>query len=99
MMCALAEGATKVLVIRLEKGGVINLERQVSTSNGYGIWEYHRSQSSTMFRPDFTVYRHVALKPADPQPGQQVTVAICLPGTPENEWKPFRIGVASFDGV
>jgi len=52
-----------------------------------------------MFRPDFTVYRHVALKPADPQAGQQVTVAICLLGTPENEWKPFRTGVASFDGL
>jgi len=88
-----------MLVIRLETGRVINLERQVSTSNGYGIWEYHRSQSSTMYRPDFTVYRHVAMKPADPQAGQQVIVAICLPGTPENEWKPFRTGVASFDGV
>ncbi|QNR00452.1 hypothetical protein BGI51_22240 [Pseudomonas oryzihabitans] len=88
-----------MLVIRLEKGGVINLERQVTTSNGYGIWEYHRSQSSTMYRPDFTVYRHVAIKPADPQAGQQVSVAICLPGTPENEWKAFRVGFASFDGV
>ncbi|WP_236712100.1 hypothetical protein [Pseudomonas sp. EpS/L25] len=78
---------------------MINLERQVSTANGYGIWEYHRSQSSTMYRPDFTVYRHVAMKPADPQAGQQVTVAICLPGTPENEWKPFRNGVATYDGV
>ncbi len=38
-MLALAERATKMLVIRLEKGGVINLERQVSTSNGYGIWD------------------------------------------------------------
>ncbi len=99
MMRALAERATKVLVIRLEKGGVINLERQVSTSNGYGIWEYHRSQSSTMYRPDFTVYRHVAIKPADPQAGQQVSVAICLPSTPENEWKPFRARIASFDGI
>lgn len=88
-----------MLVIRLETGRVINLERQVSTSNGYGIWEYHRSQSSTMYRPDFTVYRHVALKPSNPEAGQHVTVAICLPGTPENEWKPFRSGVACFDGV
>lgn len=98
-MLALAERATGVLVIRLEKGGVINLERQLTTSNGYGIWEYHRSQSSTMYRPDFTVYRHVAIKPADPQAGQQVSVAICLLGTPESEWKPFRTGVAGFDGV
>jgi len=52
-----------------------------------------------MWVPDHTPYRHVALKPADPQAGQQVTVAICLLGTPENEWKPFRTGVASFDGV
>ncbi|APQ11027.1 hypothetical protein BJP27_05765 [Pseudomonas oryzihabitans] len=88
-----------MLVIRLETGRVINLERQVTTSNGYGIWEYHRSQSSTMYRPDFTVYRHVAMKPANPEAGQEVTIAICLPGTPEHEWKPFRTGVASFDGV
>lgn len=88
-----------MLVIRLDKGGVINLERRVTTSNGYGICEYHRSQSSTMYRPDFTVYRHVALKPANPEAGQEVTVAICLPGTPEDQWKPFRTGVASFDGV
>ncbi|KTS76428.1 hypothetical protein NS274_15585 [Pseudomonas oryzihabitans] len=88
-----------MLVIRLETGRVINLERQVTTSNGYGIWEYHRSQSSTMYRPDFTVYRHVAMKPANPEAGQEVTVAICLPGTPEDQWKPFRTGVASFDGV
>lgn len=99
MMLALVERATRVLVIRLEKGGVINLERQVSTSNGYGIWEYHRSQSSSMWVPDHTPYRHVAMKPAEPQAGQQVSVAICLPGTPENEWKPFRVGIASFDGV
>ncbi|MDR6680187.1 hypothetical protein J2W58_004419 [Pseudomonas psychrotolerans] len=88
-----------MLVIRLETGRVINLERQVTTSNGYGIWEYHRSQSSTMYRLDFTLYRHVAMKPASPEAGQQVAVAICLPGTPESEWKPFRSGVASFDGI
>jgi hypothetical protein len=97
MMRALAERATKVLVIRLEKGGVINLERQVSTSNGYGIWEYHRSQSSTMWVPDHTPYRHVAMKPAEPRVGQQVILARCLPGTSEEAWKPFQAGVVISD--
>lgn len=87
-----------MLVIRLEKGGAINLERQVSSANGYGIWEHHRSQRSSMHKPYFTIYHHVAIKPAAPTAGQTVLVAICLPGTPESEWKPCLTGVASFEG-
>ncbi|MCD4867028.1 MULTISPECIES: hypothetical protein [Pseudomonas] len=88
-----------MLVIHLESGRVINLERSVSTVNGYGIWEYHRSQSSSMWVPDYTPYRHLAVKPPDPAIGQKVTVAICKLGAPEEEWKPFRSGTAGYDGI
>lgn len=40
-----------MLVIHRDKGHAFNLERQVGTVNGYAIWEYHRSQSSTMWVP------------------------------------------------
>lgn len=87
-----------MLVIHRDKGHAFNLERQVGTVNGYAIWEYHRSQSSTMWVPDHTPYRHMAVKPGEPTQGQRVTVAICKLGAPESEWKGFMSGWAGYDG-
>lgn len=45
-----------------------------------------------MWVPDYTLYRHLSVKPPAPAIGQKVIVA--KPGGPEEEWKPCRSGIA-----
>ncbi len=85
-----------MLVLHLECGRVINLERSVSTVNGYGIWEYHRSQSSACgcpTTPPTAPLRQTA------GPGHWPEVIVAKPGGPEEEWKPCRSGIADFDEI
>lgn len=85
-----------MLLIRMKAGWSYALGRQVSSSGKHGIWDFHPSASTHMVLPEYTPYRHAAILPAEPKEGDVVTVAICRPGMPEEEWFQKGEGVASY---
>lgn len=86
-----------MLVIRLERGVTFTLDRSIGNAGKYGIWEFHRGESSFMSPPDYTPWRHAAILPADPSNGQSVRLAVCMPGMPEAEWKHMGEGTANYE--
>ena len=86
-----------MLIVRLESGVTLNLERSVGSAGKHGIWEFHRAANSYMRPPNYTPFRHAAILPSDPNPNQTVSVAICAPGMPEADWIPVGEGIATHE--
>ena len=85
-----------MLMIRLPSGWALKLDRKLSEAGGYGIWDFHRSESSWTRNHGHTVYRYARIKPADPAEGKPVEVTLLTsPQCPEEQWIPKGEGVAS----
>ncbi len=87
-----------MLVIRLNQGWTLKLDRKVNDSAGYGVWEFHRSESSYTVPAGigYQTYRYARIRPADPAEGASVEVIICGLGGTEDEWRRVGMGVASY---
>lgn len=86
----------KLLVIRLEQGWSLKLDRKFTESGGYGMWEFHRSQSSYV-TGNYVAHRCARVKPSEPAEGKRVEVIICNAGDPEELWLRLGEGVARFE--
>lgn len=87
-----------MLVIRLNQGWTLKLDRKVNDSSGYGVWEFHRSESSHTIAHgmSYQTYRNARIKPAEPAEGASVEVIICGLGGSEDEWLRVGSGGASY---
>lgn len=87
-----------MLVIRLNQGWTLKLDRKVNDGSGYGVWEFHRSESSYTFPQGLTyqTLRHARIKPPEPVEGAAVEVIVCGLGSAEEEWQRVGGGVASY---
>lgn len=72
------------------------LDRKLSEKDGFGLWEFHRSQSSYTV-PVCVTYRHAQLSPPEPGEGKTVKVFICSPGMSQNEWMEAGEGIAAYE--
>ncbi|MCG7374072.1 hypothetical protein MHL40_15545 [Pseudomonas luteola] len=86
-----------MLIVRLQSGVTYTLEKSVGNAGKHGIWEFHRSANSYMRPPDYTPFRHAAILPAEPADGQSVSLSICKPGMPEEQWIEAGEGTATYD--
>lgn len=87
-----------MLVIRLKKGWTLKLERKISEVGGWGLWEFHRSESTYHIDSGRTAYRLARIKPSDPKDGQAVEVVLMQsPSAPEEEWRPQGAGAAQHE--
>ncbi len=85
-----------MLKIRANGAARLQLERLVTKSGQYGIWEFHVAANSEMFA-GFQAGRHAALLPAEPKEGQEVELfAMLSPNAPQDQWKPIGKGVAHY---
>lgn len=85
-----------MLKIRANGAARLQLERLVTKSGQYGIWEFHVAANSEMF-PGFQAGRHAALLPAEPKEGHEVELfAMLSPNDPQDQWKPIGKGVAHY---
>ncbi|MBD9629734.1 hypothetical protein [Pseudomonas sp. PDM19] len=85
-----------MLRIRSNGGTRLHLERMVTKSGQYGIWEFHVSANSEMFA-GFQAGRHAAIVPAEPKEGQEVEAfAMLSPNSPQDQWKAVGKGVAHY---
>lgn len=85
-----------MLRIRSNGGTRLSLERLVTKTGQYGVWEFHVAANSEMF-PGLQAWRHAALLPAEPKEGQEVELfAMLSPNSPQEEWKPIGKGVAHY---
>ncbi|MCY1376066.1 hypothetical protein D9M69_635290 [compost metagenome] len=85
-----------MLVIRTKAKWTLKLDRQVGSAGKAGLWEFHRSQSSYVVSSD-KIYRHAAIKPAEPKEGQTVEIFICDQRQPEDQWRPAGEGIARYE--
>lgn len=87
-----------MLVIRLGKGWTLKLERKLSEAGGWGLWEFHRAESTYHTDRGRTAYRLARLRPAEPKEGQEVEVVLIhSPAASEEDWKPQGGGVARYE--
>ncbi|AOE86113.1 hypothetical protein [Pseudomonas sp. TCU-HL1] len=84
-----------MLVIRLNAGWTLKLDRQIGSAGKAGLWDFHRSESSYTVERCKT-YRTAATKPAEPKEGQTVEVFICDQREPEEKWRAVGEGVARY---
>lgn len=85
-----------MLKIRSNGGTRLSLERLVTKTGQYGVWEFHVAANSEMF-PGLQAGRHAALLPAEPKEGQEVELfAMRSPNSPQEEWKPIGKGTAHY---
>ncbi|HCE6032024.1 TPA: hypothetical protein NHL03_002295 [Pseudomonas aeruginosa] len=85
-----------MLIVRLEQGWTLKLDRQVGSSGKHGIWSFHCAESTYTSAPA-ELLRHAAILPAEPKDGQKVAVAICDTRMPQDEWRPVGSGVAAYE--
>ncbi len=87
-----------MLVIRLNQGFTLKLDRKINDSSGYGVWEFHRSESSftVAHGRSYQTLRHARIKPAEPAEGASVEVIICALGGGEEEWQRVGSEVATY---
>ncbi|MGC3228793.1 hypothetical protein ACPTIC_23265 [Pseudomonas aeruginosa] len=85
-----------MLIVRLEQGWTLKLDRQVGSSGKHGIWSFHCAESTYTPAPA-ELLRHAAILPAEPKDGQKVAVAICDTRMPQDEWRPVGNGVATYE--
>lgn len=87
-----------MLVIRLSQGWTLKLDRKINDGSGFGVWEFHRSESSYTFPQGLTyqTLRHARIKPPEPAEGAAVEVIVCGLGGSEEDWRPVGRGVASY---
>lgn len=84
-----------MLQIRLSTGWSLKLDRKLTESGGYGIWEFHRSESTFTRDHGRTTYRYARIKPADPAAGKTVEVFLMPSATaPEETWVARGEGIA-----
>ncbi|MCC3679181.1 hypothetical protein LLE81_00020 [Staphylococcus epidermidis] len=84
-----------MLQIRLKTGWALKLDRKLSEAGGYGIWEFHRSESTFTRDNGHTTYRYARLRPADPAEGKLVEVTLMpSPSAPEDVWVERGEGIA-----
>ncbi|MCG8911284.1 hypothetical protein ACNFH8_24015 [Pseudomonas sp. NY15436] len=85
-----------MLKIRANGAARLQLERLVTKSGQYGVWEFHVAANSEMF-PKLEAGRHAALLPAEPKEGQEVELfAMLSPNAPQDQWKAIGKGVAHY---
>ncbi|WEW97682.1 hypothetical protein P3T65_26210 [Pseudomonas nitroreducens] len=85
-----------MLRIRSNGGTRLSLERLVTKTGQYGVWEFHVAANSEMF-PGLQAGRHAALLPAEPKEGQEVELfAMLSPHSPQEEWKAIGNGTAHY---
>lgn len=85
-----------MLVIRLKKGWTLKLERKLGDAGGWGLWDFHRSESTYHTDGALTAYRLARIKPSEPKNGQEVEVVLLnTPNAPEEVWIAVGAGVAN----
>lgn len=84
-----------MLVIRLAQGWALKLDRKFTESGGFGMWEFHRSQSSYV-TANYVAHRCARVRPTEPAEGKSVEVIICNAGDPEELWIRLGEGIASY---
>lgn len=85
-----------MLLIRMPGGWSLKLDRKLSEVGGYGIWDFHRSESTYSADHGHTAYRYARIKPADPAEGKTVEVTLLeSSNSPEDRWIHRGEGVAS----
>lgn len=85
-----------MLKIRSNGGTRLSLERLVTKTGQFGVWEFHVAANSEMF-PGLQAGRHAALLPAEPKEGQEVELfAMLSPHSPQEEWKAIGNGTAHY---
>ncbi len=85
-----------VLVVRVVGKRPIKLERKLSESGGWGLWDFHRAESS--YTLGVKTHRLARIKPAEPAAGKPVELFILRDASaPESEWIAFGEGVAAYE--
>jgi hypothetical protein len=85
-----------MLLIRMNHGTAYHLERKLTESGGWGVWDFHRSASTYTRDHGRTIYRHARIRPADPADGKTVEVYLMpSPSAPEETWVFRGEGVVS----
>ncbi|EJO91374.1 hypothetical protein A471_23108 [Ectopseudomonas mendocina DLHK] len=85
-----------VLVIRVNGKRPIKLERKLSESGGWGLWDFHRAESS--YTLGVKTHRLARIRPAEPAAGKPVELFIMREASaPESEWISFGEGVAAYE--
>lgn len=85
-----------MLVIRVNGKRPIKLDRKLSESGGWGLWDFHRAESS--YTLGVKTHRLARIKPAEPAAGKPVEIFIMREASaPESEWIAFGEGVAAYE--
>lgn len=84
-------------MVILQDGHVrLRLERMLTKKDAYGVWDYHVSENSQMFK-GLQAGRHAAVLPAEPREGQEVEFyAMLTPSAQREEWLPLGKGIATY---
>lgn len=86
-----------MLKIKANGGTRLQLERLVTKSGQYGIWDFHVAANSEMFT-GLQAGRHAAISPAEPKEGQEVEMfALLTASAPQEEWRPIGRGIAKYE--
>lgn len=86
-----------MLKIKVNGGTRLQLERLVTKSGQYGVWDFHVAANSEMFE-GLQAGRHAALSPAEPKEGQEVEMfALLTASAPQGEWRPIGRGIAKYE--
>lgn len=88
-----------MFLIKIGSGTPMRLDRKLSESAGWGIYDFHRTTNSWVSAPPHQTYRFARIKPAEPKDGATVEVVLMLsPTAPEETWVSRGEGVAWFPG-
>ena len=84
-----------MLTIKIDAGIPLQLDRKLSESAGWAMWEFHRAASSWYAGPPHCTYRYVRIRPVEPKDGAQVEVFLMHTGhADEADWINRGTGVA-----
>ena len=84
-----------MLMIKIGPEIPLMLDRKLSESGGWGVWEYHRAASSWYAGPPHYTYRYARIRPAEPKDGAQVEVFLMHTShAEEKDWISRGTGIA-----